>query len=157
MKEITLSKGYVATINNADYRLVSKRKWYAKPYRGRVYAMSSIWNPETKKTEKILMHRLIMNAVKGEEIDHRRGNGLDNRRRNLRRCTHSQNIANQGPRKDNKCGTKGVRQTREGNWQAYLTFDGKLRCLGTYKKKSVAAKVYAAKVKEVRGDFARVA
>jgi hypothetical protein len=60
------------------------------------------------------MHRQIMGAKEGQEIDHINGNGLDNRRENLRIVTRSQNLANRPAFKSSKSGYKGVRKNKNG-------------------------------------------
>src|SRR5574343_318717 len=81
---IPLTKGKYAIIDKKDFPLVSKFKWQSVGQKG--YASA------TKK--RILMHRLIMSAKNGQEIDHINGNIRDNRRKNLRFVTHQQNCFN---------------------------------------------------------------
>ncbi|HXP07569.1 MAG TPA: hypothetical protein VN828_03695 [Acidobacteriaceae bacterium] len=102
------------------------------------------------------MHRDIMGAVKGDEIDHRVGVGLDNQKHNLRKATRSQQRANQGPRKDNRQGFKGVKANRD-KWAARITHKGHRYHLGVFLTVEDAAKAYAAKAREFYGEFARVA
>ncbi len=89
-------------VDAEDYSKVSKHKW----------ALRSIKNSELKyaynKHSKVWMHRMILNAPKGLLVDHINGNGLDNRKTNLRLCTHSQNMQNRKIHKNNKTGYKGV-------------------------------------------------
>ena len=110
------------------------------------------------------IHRTIMermlgrNLVDGELVDHINGNGLDNRRANLRVCTHQQNIFNQQKRKD-KCSSKykGVCWSkRNKSWLAQIRFNYKLIYLGYYKNEDDAGLAYNEKAKELFGEFARL-
>jgi hypothetical protein len=86
MKEIPLTQGKVALVDDDDFELVSKYRWHINSGR---YAIGRVGGPK-----KIMMHRLIMNAPIECDVDHINGNGFDNRRANLRFCTHAQNMDN---------------------------------------------------------------
>lgn len=95
------------------------------------------------------MHRAIMERVLGralkrtEKVDHINGNGLDNRRENLRVVTHSQNLANRSITKRTANRFKGITQCkRTGHWQAKIMVNYKTIYLGTYKTDEDAAKEY---------------
>jgi hypothetical protein len=92
MKEILLTRGKVAIVDDEDYALVNRMKWQAAPSRDTFYAMCGI--PGLRGQQRLLMHRLIMDPPKGMEIDHINGNGLDNRRANMRIVTRQQNLQN---------------------------------------------------------------
>jgi ribosomal protein S27AE len=89
----------------------------------------------------IYMHRLIMDAPLGKDVDHRDGNLLNNRRSNLRVCEHSQNLANAKCRKDSPSGYKGVRFHR-GKWEARIKIDYKGKHLGRFNTAEDAARAY---------------
>lgn len=127
-KEIQLSRGYVALVDDDDFDFLSQWKWC---FDGR-YA-SRVVKAKGKQT-LIRMHRVISGASSGEVIDHANGDKLDNRRANLRRATHSQNSMNSKVPKDNKSGVKGVFwNTGLGRWQASICLDGKRLYLGVFK------------------------
>lgn len=99
---------------------------------------------------------MLLGAVGGLYIDHRNGNGLDNRRDNLRRATMSQNIANQFPR-GGSSKYKGVcRSKRSGGWLAQICVNRKSIYLGRFGTEEEAARAYDVKAKEVWGEFARL-
>ena len=86
MKEIKLSQGGgIALIDDEDFERVNQRKWGLSSKR---YARGSI------NSKMILMHRFILNMPKNVDLDHINGNGLDNRKCNLRIATKSQNGGN---------------------------------------------------------------
>lgn len=89
-------------------------------------------------------------------VDHRNGNGLDNRRSNLRLATQAQNMSNRGRPTNNTSGYKGVSAGRLGGWRAYITSRGKRLDIGTFASKEEAAEAYNAKALELHGEFARL-
>ena len=106
--------------------------------------------------KRFYAHRLAWLYVYGvepSEIDHKNVDGLDNRIENLRECTPSQNIANR--KSWSKCGLKGVR-FQSGKWTAQIYINKKHVHLGRFPSKDEAHAAYAAKAKEVFGDFARM-
>lgn len=99
-REIELSRGLVAIIDEEDYWLVSQFKWRANPLRNdRFYARTRIPNGD----KKMYMHCLIA-GFPPFHLDHINGDSLDNRRSNLRPATNSQNGANRPRTRNNKSG-----------------------------------------------------
>ena len=93
---------------------------------------------------------------KGIEIDHIHGNTSrnDNRKSNLRVCTHSENMMNVGLRSDNTSGVTGVTWHKgEKRWVARITVDGARRLLGRYKKFEDAVKARKEAEDEYYGEF----
>jgi hypothetical protein len=151
---LPLTQGQVALIDDEDFDLVSQSKWCAVKDGNAYYAQS--WTYIDGKKTTIRMHRIVMNAPKGIEVDHKNNNGLDNRRENLRLCTTVQNSMNQ---KSNG-GTskyKGVNWKKTENcWEAGIRVSGKRKFLGHYKEEIEAAKAYDRAALEFFGDFAGV-
>jgi hypothetical protein len=86
-------------------------------------------------------------------VDHANGNGLDNRRQNLRPADKPKNGMNTGAPRNNTSGYKGV--TRRGaRWQANIGLDGRLLCLGTFATPQEAARAYDTVATEHFGEFA---
>jgi hypothetical protein len=101
------------------------------------------------------LHRVVMNAPKGVEVDHINGDKLDNRKCNLRFVTHTQNCVNAGLRKHNKSGYKGVSwEPRATAWRVYIRVNGKQIHLGHFKDVEDAARAYDAAAVEAWGEFA---
>jgi hypothetical protein len=151
VKKIELSKGYEALVDDADFDNVSAaRPWHAVVDETRVYARKSI--VRNGRWESIRLHTFITGWA---FIDHINGNGLDNRRENLRPCTAAQNAANRALRRDARTGFKGVR-AKGGKWLARIQASGVRRHLGSFETPEDAAKAYDAAAIESFGQFARL-
>jgi len=105
--------------------------------------------------ELILMHRQIMQPDDGEVVDHISGDGLDNRRENLRICSHKENIRAQQPQRGGTSKYRGVcwKSARE-KWEAQIKVDGDNKYLGRYKNEEQAAKAYNKAAKKHFGEYA---
>ena len=102
-------------------------------------------------------HRVIMDAPKGLDVDHRDGNGLDNRRSNLRLATDGQNARNVARRSDNTSGFKGVSLHKStGRWAATIASGGPQRHLGLFDSREEAHAAYCEAALRLHGEFARV-
>lgn len=152
MKTIQLTQGQVALVDDGDFERLSQHKWCAS------------WNHygfvavrRRPGGGKIFMHREIMNAPDGVDVDHRNRKTLDNIRRNLRLATRSQNMMNGGA-KDTPGRTsifKGVyRRTATGPWIAKIKKDGKAKHLGSFDREKDAAAAYDKAARELFGEFA---
>ncbi len=112
-----------------------------------------------KKTYKV--HRIIWLHVYGhlpKRVDHRDNNGFNNRLKNLRNATVSQNAQNATAHKDNACRRKGVYQRGDtGRWTAQICINGKKRSLGCFPTAEAASKAYARAAVDLHGEFARTA
>lgn len=148
MKEIILSGGQTAIVDDADYELVSAHKWKLDST-GR-YVVRNL----RKRT--LYMHRMLLKAPTGLDVDHINGNGLDNRRENLRLATHAQNQCNQKIRTDNSSGYKGVRwHSGDRRWRARITFQGREIWLGNFSTAELAHAAYCSAAQKLHGQFAR--
>lgn len=152
MKKIPLSiqgknRGSFAIVDDADFVTLSRFRW-AKNGK-RKYAMKM----DMKSHKMVSMHRQIMNPQNKMQVDHINGNGLDNRRSNLRLCTHSQNLYNHGGRKVTESGFKGVSRMRD-RWVARFTIERKLVRVGIFDTPIEAAIAYNKMVKKYHGEFA---
>lgn len=155
MKEIPLTQGRVALVDDADYEWLNQWKWYAVKYPNNFYAVSSAINIKSQKYKRIRMHRLILNTPKNMDTDHANHNGLDNQRHNIRICTTKQNTRNRLPRR--KCSSlyKGVSWNKKvEKWIVFIANNRKNENLGCFDDEIKAAIAYDAKAKELFGKFA---
>ena len=151
MKEIQLTQGKVALVDDEDFERVNEHKWYAQKGKNTWYA----YRRSPRMSAK--MHRFIMNTPKELLVDHIDSNGLDNRRCNLRECSAQQNCMNTRISKRNTSGFKGVCwHKRDKNWYARIGFNKKKVFLGCYSLAVDAAKAYDAKAAELFGSFAKL-
>lgn len=176
MKEIKLTKGYIALVDDEDFEYLSKHSWHSVIYNKKknkqhIYAQTTIRAKDLKKNYK--MHRYILNLIDTKlDIDHINGNTLDNRRCNLRICTRSQNNMNAIKRNHkNSCApiskykgvrysfiykTNGKKYIRNKPWVAGATFNNKPKYLGYFKTEIEAAQAYDEFVLLNYGDFALI-
>ncbi len=147
MIEIQLSKGRIAIIDEDDFDKVSIYSWHFDRY-----AKAVKWDKEAKKNRHLYMHRLIMNAPKGLDVDHINGNKLDNRKINLRVCSRSINQYNPQKPTRAKSGLRGVYKeyNRSCRWFAQVKINGKLKRLGRYDTPEEAHAAYLDATKEFR-------
>ena len=137
-------------IDEADFPLVSAHKWTVYRYgRGVEYAV--YWDGK----RNVYLHRFLLGSPAGMIIDHINGDGLDNRRANLRICSNLENRRNQKLRVDSASGYKGVCRN-SGKWQAKIRIEGKWHSLGLFVDKEDAARAYDAAAIRTFGDFARL-
>lgn len=150
---VTLTNGLVAHVDPEDVTLISGYVWRSQQDRRTHYARAVI--PGTR-VRKIFMHVLLMGKREGFEVDHADGNGLNNRRSNLRWATNGQNAANLHTKKTG-CTSRfrGVfKWAKSPGWGAQVRKDGKTYYLGTFAVEEDAARAYDAKAKELHGEFA---
>jgi hypothetical protein len=145
----------VATIDAADLALVAPFNWRPLVEQdGRVYAHA--WHNRLH----LYMHRLIIGAGTRDLVDHRNGDGLDNRRINLRLATPKQNSANRVADRRRRGTTshyKGVSwKTARSKWVAHIHVDGRTRYLGQFDDERAAAAAYDDAATQAWGDFARL-
>lgn len=163
MKTITLTKGYVATVDDDDYERLSKFKWTAVvngKFVKRIYGYRRAgWDKLTRRyTRTVWMHREIANPPYGMDVDHINRNTLDNRKANLRFATRSQNLAN-NRRPIGATGYRGVTRSVNGEKALYfaqISVNGKREYLGGFFDKAEAARAYDAAALKAFGEFARL-
>lgn len=152
VKRIPLTRGMYALVDAEDYEQVMARgPWQAKPHGRTVYAKRGAVLPDGRRTT-LYMHSLITGLPM---VDHANGDGLDNRRANLRPCTVTQNAANHRMKRTSNSGFKGVTwYPRSERWHARLRAGRKTRSLGYYATREEAARAYDIAAIGHFGEFA---
>lgn len=150
MKQIPLTQGKFAIVDDWWYEYLMQWKWYAQ------------WIPETKSYRAVrrdrargmvYMHRVVARTPDNMLCDHIHHDTLDNRESELRNVNKSQNAMNSNIRSDNTSGYKGV--SKHGRkWRAYIDKDGKRILLNSHSTPEEAARAYDKAAKEYFGEFA---
>jgi hypothetical protein len=154
-KTIPLSRGLFAIVDDCDFNEMSKFKWCAQEDDHTYYAVRS--EKHIGKTKVIRMHRSILNPSDDMVIDHINGNGLDNRRENIRACSIKENCRNYKMPKTNTSGVKGaVFDKRRGKWQVHIKVDRLNKHIGYFDSLEDAAKAYNEAAKKYHGEFAKL-
>lgn len=143
-------------MDDEDFEKVSSFRWHARSRKGgknRFYAAGRA----KQDREKVYMHRIVMSPPPGKDVDHINGDGLDNRRENLRVCTRSENLRNRGKQANNTTGYKGVHFFKAARlFTASVQYDGKSFHLGYFKTALEAAKAYDEAARKIHGEFAQL-
>lgn len=136
---------YDVLVDDLDYKPLASIRWSIS---GHGYARTS---------SGIYMHRLIMDTPQCMATDHINGNRLDNRRSNLRVCTHKQNSMNTGRHKDNKSGAVGVYwNSSTRRWIAVIQLSGKSTYIGSFRSIEDAIVARDKVAVAARGSYARL-
>jgi hypothetical protein len=152
-REIPLTKGYVALVDEADYDMLSRFKWHAH-FSGKTIYAARLCGGRNRQTF-VYLHRMVMLPDPGQEIDHINHNTLDNRRANLRLCSRGENASNLRRSTRNTSGFKGVSWDRsKQKWEANIVQRGKQHFLGYFPTLESAAHAYNVAATEHFGDFA---
>jgi hypothetical protein len=149
MALIPLTQGLSAQVDDADVPLLSGYRWHAFKTGHSYYARSSYG---------LYMHRVIFGLGKGDrdEVDHINGDGLDNRRANLRRCSHAENLRNQ--RRQSSSRPKGVSYRPDKGskcWHARIKIAGVTKHLGYFATPEQAAEAYNRAARAAFGVYAK--
>jgi hypothetical protein len=151
VKEIKLTKGKFAIVDDEDYDELMKYKWYA--IKGSTIYFYARRTPFKDGQHKISMHRQILNFP-DKIIDHVNRNGLDNRKSNLRLCSKSENRINCKKHKNNTSGFRGVSwHPLIKKWQVRIQHNNISVHIGYFSEKIQGAKSYDKKAIEFFGKF----
>lgn len=145
-----------AIVDADDYVWLMRWKWQ---YRCNKWGKECAARPSNvgRQTSTVYMHRLITSAPKHTDVDHKNNDGLDNRRENLRICTHQQNMQNQKPKANTSSKYKGVWwDKRRAKWGACIGIDGKTVHLGGFINEEDAARAYDEAAVIHFGEYAKL-
>ena len=154
MREIPLTQGKVALVDDEDFPDISQFKWYALKGGLTFYARHALRCDGKRDFES--MHRRILKCKPGQRVDHENHNGLDNQKHNIRRCTRSENNRNRKKQKNPTSSEfKGVHWDRcNGKWQAQIRKNGRNKHLGLFVSDVEAAHAYDVAARKIFGEFA---
>ena len=150
MKQIELTQGKFAIVDDDDYQELNKFNWHF--HQG--YASRNVTISGKQKTQR--MHRFVTNCPDGFDVDHENHDTLDNRKSNLRVCSNSENGRNQKVRTYSKSSVyKGVNFNKKtGKWVARIKLNYKDKYLGLFTNEIDAAIAYNVAAIEMFGEFA---
>lgn len=149
---IPLTRGTFTIVNTELLRTLNLHRWYLS-FDGR----KKRYVRRSEQGRTIYMHREIMNPPKGMEVDHINGNGLDNRRENLRLCTKTQNQQNANTRIFKTSIFKGVSWHKSAKkWRAQIRVKGRLLHIGYSSSEVEAAEAYDKEAIYYFGEFAKI-
>lgn len=153
-----LARGRCVLVDEGDLLLVGHRRWFARESHGHTYAVGH--PPRAEPGTSRIMHRHLMSCPADALVDHENGNGLDNRRHNLRVCTVRHNRQNSRSGRRQRRGLfKGIREPvlpRNPSWRAKITVCGKEIHLGSFPDAESAARAYDRAARLHFGEFAAV-
>ncbi len=151
MPSVQLTRGKQAWFDQEDlHTVLSFLPWQATPGKNGVFYATAAIGGVT-----ILMHRLIARAALHDLVDHKNGDGLDNRRENLRVVTHTENAWNMDRRSDNKSGFKGVYlDPRRGTWNFSVSAHGRRHYGSGYATVELANQAAQQLREKLHGEFA---
>lgn len=148
---IELTQGKFAAVDDTDYAWLLQWDWFLH---SQGYAVRNARKDDIGRRGIIYMHRFIIDAPTGKEVDHHDRNKLNNQRSNLREVTTTQNQHNRTPRAGHY---KGVRFDPDRNkYRVRITVDRREIHLGRYATPEEAARVYDAAARQHFGEFARL-
>lgn len=159
MKEIALTRGKVALVDDEEYEFLNQWKWFAREDKNNFYAIRNEHTTLQKsvyQTKTIYMHRLIL-GIENPKIlvDHKDHNGLNNQKSNIRTSTNQQNSCNKKKHAKASSKYKGV-SWHKGicKWHSQIYADGKKKSLGYYPDEKKAADSYNIAARYYHKEFA---
>lgn len=157
MIDFVITNGIVL-LDEADLSAVLEHNWYAVRKGNKIYACTTLYDKNrSSKRYKLYMHRYLKGAIKGETVDHVNGDGMDNTRCNLRKCSKAENARNSELSASNTSGYKGVTWNKNAKkWLAQLKVDRRHVYIGVFTDILDAAKAYNTAALEHFGEFARL-
>ena len=161
MKEIKLTHGYITTVDDEDFYLLSIFKWHLDIRKGKIYGVcsslsQSVADKINNGTKHLRMHRYLMGVIDPSIlVDHADLNPLNNQKHNLRKCTVTENNRNKSISKNRQTKYKGVSRYK-GTWGANICVNKKSIWLGSFTNDYDAAIAYNEAAVKYFGEFANL-
>lgn len=153
MREIPVSGGFFAKVDDEDFERLSAFTWHADKQGPVVYAKTNLpRDGELRKSPR--MHQLLVACAAGFRVDHRDGDGLNNQKLNLRQATIGQQRQNSAKRAISTSRFKGVRRQGE-RWCAEVKLNGVTVFREYADNQEDAATMYNFAASEAHGEFFR--
>jgi hypothetical protein len=155
---VPLTRNLFAYVDTQDGEVVGAYNWCAVPARGTYYAVTHIRDASGRRA-LLALHRVVGGrmGINGR-VDHKSGNGLDDRRENLRPGPPNLNSANKGKQRTHSSSRyKGVSwDSTRSKWVSQIETAGKSSFLGRFKEETEAAKAYDKAAILAWGEYARL-
>jgi len=147
----SLNDNFVTTVDERDKQILERYNWKVRlfPLKNRKLYYVIAW--DSKLNKNVYLHRVITGAQNNEEVDHLNGNGLDNRRSNLRVGSHRQNQINRRKRGSSKYPGVYFEKSKK-MWRARARVNGKNKCFGYFKNENEAFKAYLKGIYDLTGE-----
>lgn len=153
MKQIPLTQGKFSIVDDEAFDKLNEFRWHLNAHG---YAQRNVGSSTGTKRSIVLMHRIVVGASTGEEVDHINMDRIDNRISNLRVATKQQNLFNRSKNRNNTSGHKGVVWHKAAcKWMATINVMYKQIYLGLFDDINEAALAYQTAAKKYHGEFAR--
>jgi hypothetical protein len=150
---VPLTQGREAIIDAEDAEDVGRYGWFCSVHKGKPYARRNTRREDGTKYG-VYLHRDLISDAGDLDIDHINGDGLDNRRSNLRLATRSQNMMNAKTVATNSSGYRGVSwQKSKRKWRATICVSGRKTYLGDFKDIEEANAAYVSASLRLHGVF----
>lgn len=158
MKEMELTRGMKALVDDDDFECLNQWKWKASKFGKKWYACRSVHigppGVVHSKEGTVLMHRAILKLTDPKvKTDHRDGNGLNNQKNNLRCASYAQNAQNRKKRDGGSSSFKGVYRNKK-SWVAQIKCNSEHIHIGSYSSEVTAARAYDSFARSLHGEFA---
>lgn len=149
MKEIPLTQGRVALVDDEDYEELNKYKWFLISTPRNCYAA------RRERVHIVYMHRQLLGVTDSLEVDHIDHDGLNNQRNNIRLCTTRQNNHNSRAKSTSTSQYKGVTWYKAySKWKATIRYGKEHLFLGYFQQEEDAARAYDQMARRLHGEFA---